>query len=246
MMRRLWTRFRMNHVTVHAAILTLSAACVPYTVATTAKPVPQGESVKSLVVLAMPPVGLYDQAERSFLSTDLEIRRGIDSVSDWGLRFPSFAGAVVNYKRLLTRVDSPVLASFIAGTGFVNLGNHAHFEETFLISRNEQMKAAAPSTGVIQQAPPSTPIVPYAGLRVMQVVPMNSESVHDKPTVGGFGGLRFGKAGLGVSLEIGVFHDPSALNVRTQEWVVVPAIAIHGDELIDRLRPPRPRTRPRW
>lgn len=242
-------RLTMKHVTVHAAILMLSAACVPYTAATTAQPVMRGEAVKSLVVMAMPPVGLYDQRETSFLSMDLETRRGIDSVSDWGLRFPSFAGIVGNYKRLLTRPDSPLLAAFIGGAGFVNLGNHAHFEETLVISPNERTQMP-PSTGLMQASSPATPIVPYAGLRLLQVVPMNSESVHDKPTAGGFAGVRFGRAGLGLSVEVGLFHDPSALEVRESNWVVVPAIVVHGEELIDRLRPPRlprPRsTRPGW
>lgn len=229
-------RFRMNHVTVHAAILALSAACVPYTVATTAQPVKPGESERSLIVMAMPPVSVYESTSGRLITADYERRRGIDSVSDWGLRFPSFTGIVGSYKRLLTRTDSPVLTSFIGGAGFINMGNHAHFEETLIISKNDQPQRAP--SGVVRPHP-SNALLPYGGLRAMQFIPMNSESVHDKPTVGGFAGLRFRDEGTVVSVEVGVFHDPSALAVRKNNWVIVPAVALHGTQMMSRI--PRPR-----
>ena len=59
-MRRFrFRRFRMNAVSVHAAILLLSGACIPYTVATTAKPVPKGESVPTAMITKMPAIGPF-------------------------------------------------------------------------------------------------------------------------------------------------------------------------------------------
>ena len=237
---RILRRFRMNVITVHAAILTLSAACVPYTVATTAQPVKPGESIESMAITVMPEVGTIDTSRgSSFLSLDGETRRGIDSVSDWGIRFVSFSGIVANYKRLLTAPDDALLMSFIGGAGFVNLGNHAHFEATLVISPNENPPAVAPSSGVINAGRTAATMVPYAGLRVMQVAPLNIHAVHDKPTTGGFVGARFGRQTLGVSLEVGFFHDPSALEVRSNDFVIVPAVVVHGRELLEMLRPPR-------
>jgi hypothetical protein len=70
----------------------------------------------------------------------------------------------------------------------------------------------------------------------MQVAPLHSDAVHDRPTAGGFVGVRFGRATFGVSPEIGVFYDHSALGVRKGNVVVVPTLAFHGDELIDIIR----------
>jgi hypothetical protein len=230
-------RFRMNHVTVHAAILMLSAACIPYTVGTTAQPVRPGESVQSVAMTVMPEVGSLDSTRgHSFLSSDAETRRGIDSLSDFGIRLVSMSGIVANYKRLVSRTDSPLLVALSGGGGFVNLGEHALFEATVLVSANERFPGGPGST----ELPRTTnTVIPYAGLRLMQVAPLSSAAVHDEPTAGILAGVRFGRQSFGLSLEVGVFHDPSALEVRQNDWVVVPALVLHGRELLEMLRPPR-------
>lgn len=229
--------FRMNAVSLHAAILLLSGACIPYTVGTTAQPVRPGESVESVAFTVMPEVGTLDSTRgHSFLSSDGETRRGIDSVSDFGIRLVSWSGIVANYKRLLSRTDAPMLVAFSGGGGFVNVGTHALFEASLLVSANERFPGGPGSTEISRTA---NMVIPYAGLKVMQVAPLSSAAVHDKPTAGALAGVRFGRQSFGLSLEVGVFHDPSALEVRQNDWVVVPAVVLHGRELLDMLRPPR-------
>jgi hypothetical protein len=75
-------------------------------------------------------------------------------------------------------------------------------------------------------------VLPYYGLRVMQVVPISENGVRDRPTAGGFLGVRFGSADFGISPEVGVFYDHSALGVRKSDVVIVPAISVHGDQMI--------------
>jgi hypothetical protein len=63
----------------------------------------------------------------------------------------------------------------------------------------------------------------------MQVIPINKGAVHDSPTLGGFFGARIGTRTTGISPEIGVFYDHSALRLRKGNVLIVPAITIHGD-----------------
>ena len=66
-----------------------------------------------------------------------------------------------------------------------------------------------------------------------QVVPLSRSAPSDSPTAGGFFGLRLGKEELGVSAEVGVFYDRSALGVRSADVIVVPALVLHGEKLIN-------------
>jgi hypothetical protein len=97
----------------------------------------------------------------------------------------------------------------MAGAGFVNFGEHAEGELTLLASSRDDRTAT-----------------PYAGVRVMHVLPMSSIAVRDKPTAGGFIGMRLRFADLDVSPELGVYHDPSALGIRPTSYIVVPGIAV--------------------
>lgn len=202
-------------------------ACVPYTVATTAQPLAQGESATTLVTYAMPKVGRIDSSRHSrsapisLLASDMEWRMGIDSRSDAGIRVTSASGLVLNYKRLLTDTAGGTRISVIPGAGLVNMGQHAHFELTLVASRRETAE---------------TRFVPYAGLRVLQVLPVVEEALHDRPTAGGFIGARIGTLDLGVSPELGLFYDHSALGVRKSTVVFVPAISLHGTRLLDMIR----------
>jgi len=119
----------------------------------------------------------------------------------------------------------PPLRSW-AAEGFVNWGNHAHFEATLIASGHQSL------------------LTPYGGLRLAQVVPLSRSARSDSPTAGGFFGLRIGKEELGVSAEVGVFYDRSALGVRSSDVIVVPALVLHGEKLLNalgRARGGRPR-----
>lgn len=70
--------------------------------------------------------------------------------------------------------------------------------------------------------------MPYGGVRALQVFPLSTSAVSDSPTIGAFGGFRMGTTYSGVSFEVGVFHDRSALDLRDGDIVVVPSITLHG------------------
>jgi hypothetical protein len=151
---------------------------------------------------------------------DIEVRFGIDDYSDIGIRIPSLSGAVVNYKRRLDGAsdDPGVALAVMAGAGFVNMGEHALGELTFLISGDDKRVW-----------------VPYGGIRGMHVLPLSRYAVTDRPTIGGFLGIRIGESDFGVSPEIGFYYDPSALELRERRWIIVPAVSIHGDQLLQAL-----------
>ena len=203
--------------------------CIPYTVGSTARPVPKGEKTSTRSTFVLPSIGDTTLGTaRSHLMIDYEKRWGIDGRSDAGFRATG-GGIIVNYKRLLSDSSSIYDIAVMPGTGFVNLGEHAYFETTLIASKRPRNAAASGGKN------PSN-VLPYFGLRVMQVAPLNSQAVHDRPTAGGFLGVRFGSTDFGVSPEIGVFYDHSALGVRKNDLVIVPAISVHGPELMRMIR----------
>jgi|SRR5687767_8313301 len=226
-------RFSQSVRAVQVAVLVAwfgLTACVPYTVASTARPVPRGERTTTMSTWVMPTMGDTSMGERSSaLMIDYETRWGVDEKSDAGVRAVG-GGLVVNYKRLLSGPSSIYDIAVMPGMGFVNWGNHAYFESTLLASKRPT------SPPKKQEGQFTGDVLPYFGLRVMQVAPMNSGAVHDRPTAGGFLGVRFGTETFGVSPEIGVFYDHSALGMRKNDFVVVPAISVHGSEMIRILR----------
>ena len=145
---------------------------------------------------------------------DPEFRFGLDDHSDIGVRAPSFSGIVANYKRRLNGVSqAPGAATAImVGGGLVNWGDHVHLEATLITSAQDNDR-----------------LTPYGGIRAMQVIPINKGAVHDTPTLGGFLGARIGTRTAGISPELGVFYDHSALRIRKGNVLFVPAITIHGD-----------------
>jgi hypothetical protein len=96
----------------------------------------------------------------------------------------------------------------------INFGEHAHVELTLIASGREGK------------------LTLYGGLRAMQVAPMSRGAVSDTPTLGGFLGLRIGRADMGVSPEVGVYYDRSALGLRRATVIVVPALSVHGDSWV--------------
>lgn len=199
---------------VGAALLApvLTTSCIPFTVGSTARPVPAGESTRSMTFYSVPNSFEGLDSARSYprVGADAETRFGLDDRSDIGLRLPSYSGAVLNYKRRLNgaTADPGFAFAVLTGAGIVNMGDHAHFELSFLASGAENT------------------LTPYGGIRAMKVVPISQGAVHDSPTIGVFAGLRIGDNRFALSPEIGVFHDHSALGIRKGSVIVVPSITI--------------------
>jgi hypothetical protein len=192
-----------------------TAGCIPLTVGSTARPVLVGETVSSTSMYVVPN-SFQDSASGTSLSrfgVDAEVRFGLDDHSDLGVRIPSASGFVANYKRRLNGIsDAPGAAiAFMAGGGILNWGDHAHLEATLIASAADNNR-----------------FTPYGGLRAMQVFPINRGAVHDSPTIGGFFGARIGSLNAGISPEIGIFYDRSALGIRNGSVLIVPAITLHG------------------
>ena len=200
----------------------LLTGCLPYTVGSTARPASPGELRQTGTLYAIPGAfeREYDSVSVPMRGADIEVRYGLDDYSDIGLRIPSLSGAVVNYKRRLDGASEDPGAAFavMAGAGFVNFGEHALGELTLLASGDD-----------------ARTLVPYGGIRGMQVIPLSRYAVSDRPTLGGFLGIRIGSADFGISPEIGVYYDPSALELRERRWIIVPAVSIHGEDLLNAL-----------
>jgi hypothetical protein len=199
-----------------ALSIVYTAGCIPLTVGSTAQPVPVGTTVHSMSMYVVPNSVDDSINNRSYprYGVDPEVRFGLDDRSDIGVRAPSFSGIVANYKRRLNGVSqAPGAATAImVGGGLVNWGDHVHLEATLITSAADNDR-----------------FTPYGGIRAMQVIPINKGAVHDSPTLGGFFGARIGSLKAGISPEIGVFYDHSALRLRKGNILIVPAITIHGD-----------------
>lgn len=204
-------------VRIGAAVsIVYTGGCIPLTVGSTGKPVAVGTTVNTMSVYVVPNSfdDSVDKHSFSRYGIDPEVRFGLDDRSDIGVRAPSFSGIVVNYKRRLNGVsEAPGAATAImVGGGFVNWGEHAHLEATLITSGEDNDR-----------------FTPYGGIRAMQVIPLTKGAVHDTPTLGGFLGARIGAPTAGISPEIGVFYDHSALGIRKGNVLIVPAITLNGD-----------------
>jgi hypothetical protein len=208
-----------------APVLLAAGACIPYATGTTARPAPQGEVIPSAAVYFIP--GGVDRMSGdsvggSYFGLDPEVRFGIDGRSDLGIRAPGVVGLTVNYKRRVDgngELDGPALA-YMVGAGVVNAGEHAHVEASLLASGSQ-------GEGFW--------LTPYGGIKAMQVFPLVEDAVSDDPTVGVFAGVRIGTEALGISPEVAVFYDRSALGLRDRNVIIVPSFTFHGDQLVSRL-----------
>jgi hypothetical protein len=211
---------RRRSVLVALPFVVWAGACTPYAVSTTALPMARG-AVQRTTTLAVVPGGAEWSGDSAgarrenvaMPGLDMEQRVGLDERSDIGVRIPSFSGVIVTYKR---RLDGPTsrdarATAIMVGGGFVNFGQHAHGEVTLITSGRE-----------------SASVVPYGGFRAIQILPLSNTAVHDTPAVGAFAGLKLGGRTSGVSAEVGVFHDRSALELRRGTIIVVPSVAFHG------------------
>lgn len=206
-----------------ASAVTTGWGCIPYTVGGTAQPVPPREVASSMSLFFLPDgFDLRDEDSTSLplYGLDGEARWGLNERADVGVRITTLSGVVVTYKHRLSANPDPSRPALavLAGGGFVNAGEHLHVELSLLASGAEHRL-----------------VTPYGGVRGMQVVPIGRDAVSDTPTLGGFLGVRIGDRDLGVSPEIGVFYDKSALGVRDRNVIIVPAVTVHGRRLIEAL-----------
>ena len=209
------------------ALAASATGCIPYAVGSTARTLPAGKHERASTAFVIPNgfESKGDSVAATMPGVDYELRYGIDNRSDFGIRIPSWSGVVVNYKRRLGSVpetpkaDTGLAVSIMTGGGFVNWGQHAEGELSLLLSSREDRN-----------------VVPYGGLRVVQVAPLSRDVPHDRPTAGGFFGLRLGSGGDTVSPEVGIYYDHSALGVRRSDIIIVPSITLHGDLLSSILR----------
>jgi hypothetical protein len=224
-----------------AALLLLAPGCIPYSTGTTATTVPPGAVTGNTAVYFVPG-GIEelttDSTRGSIIGFDLEWRMGIGEHADLGIRAPGLVGVAVDYKRRVAGLhdaDAPGLA-LMAGGGVVNAGDHALFSAAVLASGRN-----------------SDRLTPYGGFKAMHVLPLREEAVSDDPTLGVFAGARIGTELLGISPEIAVFYDRSALNLRDHNIIVVPSFTFHGNQLLEAIlgrpgsrRPPLPPGPRRW
>ena len=195
-----------------ALLLIASTGCLPYTVGSTAETVPVGTTTATSSYYFIPN-GFKrpeDTVAAPLTGVDREWRHGLDARSDFGLRLTSGLGAVMNYKhRVRDYGDNGPAVAYMVGGGIVNAGLHAHLEGTLIASGNERGS-----------------VVPFGGVRAMQVFPISAGAVHDLPTLGAFGGVQVGDGPFAVRPELGVYYDQSALHVRSGNFIVVPAITL--------------------
>lgn len=195
-------------------VLIAITGCLPYTVGSTAQTLAPDTTRRTAIVYFIPDaIDLTgdDSITTPLRGVDLEFRRGLSDRSDIGVRFPAGSGAVVTYKRRLAGTSAPESGaiSVMTGGGFVNFAEHGEVELTMMASGKESSSAT-----------------PYGGLRAMHVIPLSRNAVHDKPTAGGFVGMRVVLGDLEITPELGVYYDPSALGIRSTNYIFVPAFGL--------------------
>jgi hypothetical protein len=213
------SHLRSSFSLILCGVLTLTTACIPYTVGSTAQTVPVGEQVRTTTAGFVIGGGsdLRDSIGASGRTnvpmSDVEVRWGLTDHSDLGLRIPGASGLVLNYKTRRQGAAHPDSAGFatMIGGGVVNWAQHAFLEGALIWSG-----ARTGST------------VRYGGLKVMHTLPIASGALTDTPTIGGFFGFRIGDGETTISPELGVYYDRSATGIRTGSIVVVPAVTLRG------------------
>jgi hypothetical protein len=202
-----------------AALLVSGTGCIPYTVGTTAQTERPGHSSRTMSMYVIPNGISLDTARtqgHSLRGSDIEVRWGLDSKSDIGLRIPSASGAVVTYKRRLGADTSSTRAAVavMGGGGMVNFGEHALAQLTLIASGRQSLQPGVSA---------------YGGLHAVQVAPLSSGATHDTPTIGIFTGIRIGDRENAISPELALFYDHSALHIRRGDLLIVPSITVRGD-----------------
>lgn len=193
------------------AVLSGASACIPYTVGSTAHTVAPGETTTHTSFYTIPD-GIRrpgDSVGVAIAGADIEWRHGLSARSDVGVRLLP-GGVSGNYKRRF--MDAPpggMSAAWMVGGGLVNWAEHLHLEATLIASGHE-----------------GASLVPFGGLRAMQVVPLSTTAVHDDPSLGIFAGVQLQVGEYLMRPELGIYHDPSALDLRRRKVIFVPAVTL--------------------
>lgn len=214
------------------ALLLAPALLVGCGVGSTATTVPPGERSFATLIEATPApeygetacaddtyYDCFDGTTTVVPMMSSEVRLGLDARSDWGVRTIGYSGLVATYKRSFAADTSGLQGAVIGGIGMLNGFNTLAGEVTVVVSPPER-----------------SAVTPYGGLRLQQTLPLNN-SPQDSPTAGLFAGVRFGSRDFGISPEVGVHYDRSALRLRERAVVVVPVITLHGRGFLDGLFP---------
>lgn len=193
------------------AVLAGASACIPYTVGSTAHTVAPGETTNQTSWYTIPN-GIRrpgDSVGVAMAGADIEWRHGVSERSDVGMRLLP-GGVSGNYKsRFMDAAPGGMSAAYMVGGGLVNWAEHLHLEATLIASGHE-----------------GGGLVPYGGFRAMQVVPLTSVAVRDDPSLGVFAGLQLRVGQYVVRPELGIYHDPSALDLRNRNIIIVPAVTL--------------------
>ena len=72
----------------------------------------------------------------------------------------------------------------------------------------------------------------------MQTIPITAGAVSDRPTIGVFGGMQIGNQSFSIRPELGVFYDHSALGLRKNKVIFVPALTLMREPAAPRTRIP--------
>ncbi len=209
-------------------------ACQPYTVGSTAQPVPRGSPTRSSSVAVPIQRSYVDRLGRpqlpiqTELLLDNELRFRTGAASDLGLRLTGAAGLVVNGKRRLwgaDHVDSAAIAASV-GAGLLQLGSDFFAEGTLHVSGPRRRAG-----------------LPYAAIKWMDMTPLQSPSsasyTPDAPSLGLILGWRFGDHATAISPEVGIWQDGDDRRFWTGRWIVVPSLNFNGPGLLVRLLCPR-------
>lgn len=209
-------------VAVGPAVLLALSACLPYTMGSTARTVPAHETTRSTQWYYIPNAIKVpgDSIAGPLAGTNFEFRHGLDSRADIGLLIMPASGVAVDYKR---RIDGDLTGtrtalSYSVGGGIVNAGEHVMMQASLVASGREDAS-----------------LVPYGGLRAIQVLPITQGAVSDRPTLGAFAGLQIGDADFTIRPELGIFYDHSALGLRRGDVIFVPAVTLQRGRRRDRL-----------
>ena len=204
-----------------ATTLSLTAACLPYSMGSTAQTVRPGEKATTNSYWIMPNgVALNEKnakkAGAALYGFDRETRWGIDSAADFGLRVPSASGLVASYKKRISGYGHPDSAavSWQLGGGVVNFAQHMELEATLLTSSAKRGNIAW-----------------YGGARVIHTIPVSSGIKQDEPSIGALIGARIGLANDDIMPELAIYHDPSVTGVRKSNFIIVPSISVKGTAL---------------
>lgn len=197
-----------------------ASGCLPYVVASTAKPTPVGELEAVAPTYLIPDAFRIDDARRTpAIGFDFEGRFGVSRRSDVGIRVPTLSGVVASYKHLLTHPDAASGVAVMPSLGYVM--GYGYGDLTTI---------ASGPVGRVEW---------YGGLRIMGTTPLRDSLTAHGAILGGFIGLKVPSTRAIVLPEIGVFRGPPGLASKQSRLNVVVSVSLNRIG-------PAPRPRPDW